>query len=146
VTSTTERLEILDLLARYCSAIDEHDAGGVRSCFLDDATFDVKAKDPLVAGLRSGPDEITAFISSTWADQVEQPRHFILNVIFDSVTEDTAEVHANLLLTFANDEGAYVAATGTYHTTLARSVGRWRIRTHELTLDGARAPDRSERE
>ena len=136
---TSERLDILDFFGRYCFAIDHHDLAGVEECFVEAATFRIDAPDPVVAGVRSGRKPIAAFMSSTWADQVEQPRHIIVNVVFDAITADEAEVRAYLVLTFTGLEASRVAATGWYHTFLVREPdGVWRIRTHELGLDPSR--------
>lgn len=116
------RLDIIDLLARYCHAVDHDDADGWAALFAQQGVFEVTGIMRLEGHeqLRTMPGIVVEQGGGKW-------RHQITNVVIDDGgTTDTACVRAYGLVTDWRDGGKPVSFTD-YEITLRRLKCGWRI-------------------
>jgi ketosteroid isomerase-like protein len=124
-----DRLEIGDLLARYCTALDRRDWDRLADVFTADAVCDYGA-----LGTPTGVAEITGLVRGT-LDTLDATQHLIGNVVV-AVDGDTATAHCYLIaqhLREGTPGGETYLLGGTYEDVLLRTADGWRI-THR-TLD-----------
>jgi ketosteroid isomerase-like protein len=116
------RLDIADLLSRYCHRVDSNDSDGWAALFTDNGVFDVPKAIRLegTAQLRGMPGVVAQQGSGRW-------RHQITNILAEAGdAPDTAVVRAYGLVTDWSKGGAPFAFSD-YHMTLRRIQGAWRI-------------------
>jgi len=85
----SDRIEIEDVLTRYCYAVDDHEWDVYRDLFTHDAVID----DRVTGGIQSGVEEHIQYLSSALA-KVVLSQHAISTVRIDLST-DTAQVRAH---------------------------------------------------
>ena len=121
--------EIIDLIHRYCWAVDGLDRAQLASVFLPDATADYGA-GPLV-----GFDAIWIFLSATLTGlQVSQ---HLLGSHQVTITGATGHVRSYLSANQVRTTPAgprQIRATGTYADDVVRSAAGWRIKHRCFTL------------
>lgn len=116
------RLELHELLARYCHRVDHGDADGWAALFTSDGVFEVAGVMRLQGSeqLRAMPGTVTEHGGGKW-------RHQITSIVVEpGATADRATVDAYGLVTDWNDGGKLVTFTD-YRIDMLRVGGAWRI-------------------
>lgn len=117
--SVDDRLEILELMARYNHCADGGDGEGFADTFTGDALFEGSLSSA------RGREELVRVI----ADGGGLWKHWLNSPIIEG-DGDHASAKVYLLRTGLNEDGAVeLIASGTYHDTLARIGGEWKF-TH----------------
>ena len=118
------RLDILDLLARYCHAVDHDDAEGWASLFTPQGVFEVSGVMRL-----EGRDQLRAMPGIVKEQGGGKWRHQVTNVVIDDgAGADAASVRAYGLVTDWREGGKPVSFTD-YEIKLCRLECGWRIQT-----------------
>ena len=121
--TTDDRLDILDLLARYNYAIDDSDAKTWAACFTDDGEFD-SPMDQL-----KGTAELEAFAAKprggTW--------HFTTNEIIDG-DGDVATMRCYLELINTGGDKPEILICGRYEDELQKTTDGWRFAKRSVRL------------
>jgi ketosteroid isomerase-like protein len=131
VTSFVEdRLEILDLLARYGHAYDSGDREALEQVFVEDAEFRIVGEVGRVPAAMNGREAIVAGLTGKWAAiRPEQRRHVATNLVVLEQTDATARAMSYLVLVSTSSGSPVVLSTGRYDDELVKGPdGRWRIR------------------
>lgn len=122
----SDRLEIEDVLTRYCYAVDDRDWNAYREIFTADAVID----DTVTGGLRSGVEEHIAYMKNALS-KVLMSQHAISTVLVD-LTGNEARVRAHCSCPMVLDQGngqTHVFFQGLwYRDSLIRTPGGWKIR------------------
>jgi len=130
------RLQIQEAFCRFGTAHDEARADVVGSCFTEDAVFEVAQgqAEPFVH--YQGRAEIIRRITGIVAEQADQRRHCITNVLVDKLTADTASAIAYGIVPVAAD-GLTLGATVIYVADLVREQadGCWRFSYFYIGMD-----------
>ena len=122
--SAADRLEILDLAARYNHLMDSRDAGGWAECFTPDGVFDGGAR--LQA---SGRAELVAFMERLIARDLPAV-HWNNNIVIEG-SGDAASMTLYLLVIELRD-GPVATHFGVYHDELVRTPDGWRFQRRRL--------------
>ena len=122
--SAADRLEILDLAARYNHLMDSRDAEGWAECFTPDGVFDGGAR--LQA---SGRAELVAFMERLIARDIPAV-HWNNNIVIEG-SGDAASMTLYLLVIELRD-GPVATHFGVYHDELIRTPGGWRFQRRRL--------------
>jgi hypothetical protein len=121
----SDRLEIEDLLVRYCYAVDDRDWDAYRKIFTPDAVLD----DTVTGGVRSGVDEHAAYLEKALS-KILISQHGISTILFD-IKGDEARVRVLASVPMVVDVGdgkTQVFFQGLwYRNRLARTAEGWRI-------------------
>jgi 3-phenylpropionate/cinnamic acid dioxygenase small subunit len=133
-----DRLEILDLLARYAHAYDGGDRATLEALFTDDAEFHIHGNVGRVPATMVGRDAIVAALVRKWdVIRPEQRRHIATNLCVLEQGEATARAASYLVLIATSGGTPTVLATGRYEDDLVKGDdGRWRIHRRHATTDG----------
>src|SRR5688572_9573909 len=126
--SVEDRLDVLDLLARYAHAQDEANIEGFLGCFTPDAHLDLPDKQV------SGPD-LRAF-AEYFAAKPGRPgwQHHITNSVIDG-DGDRCRVKSLLLWITRDAEGRSVlSGQATYIDDCVKTDGRWLIARHTVRI------------
>jgi uncharacterized protein (TIGR02246 family) len=117
LSQLAHRLEIQDLIVRYCVAVDDRDLDTVCDLFLPDATFSSVGDPP------TGRDEIREYYAAR-LERYGMTYHYPHGVTIQSLTEDEATgivlAHAELSI-----DGQLVVVAMRYYDRYARHEGRW---------------------
>ena len=128
--SAEDRLEILELAARYNHAFDSMDAEGWANVFTPDAVFDV------IGALQvSGHDALVEFGR---AQQTGVTRHFVSNAVIQG-DADTATMQLYVELKTLGEQPS-TTLLGRYEDELRRIDGAWRFARRTLTTDYSNFP------
>lgn len=123
-----DRLNILDVLARYAWAYDERNIAALESGFVEDAVWEGSVAGTFAIEPIRGRQAISEWLQGHMAAQKDQRRHNAINHVFVSQTETTAEVLSYLLLTSASDGATSVVTSGFYRTSFVKADGEvWQI-------------------
>jgi hypothetical protein len=128
----SDRLEINDLLVRYCYAVDDRDWDAYRKVFASDAVLD----DTITGGIRSGVEEHVAFMKKALS-KILISQHAISTILLDvKGAEASARVHCSCPMVVDLGGGkTQVFFQGLwYRDRLVRTPNGWRIR--ELIEEG----------
>lgn len=129
-----DRVQILDLFARYCRGLDIQR----REEFLDTFWDDGILNSSLLGGEFVGRGGI-----ADWYDRVHSQdefqallggQHRTANVIFDKVTPDKAVVWCQFQLLTKLDGVPQVAAYGEYHDVVQKRDGEWRFGRRDIVI------------
>jgi hypothetical protein len=127
-----DRIEIEDVLVRYCYAIDDRDWNIYRSIFTPDAVID----DAVTGGVKSGVEEHVAYLTRALA-KVLISQHSISTIKFE-MAGDEAQVRAQCSCPMVVEVGSgkpHVFFQGLwYRNRLVRSADGWKIK--ELIEEG----------
>jgi hypothetical protein len=131
LSALKDRIEINELLARYCQRIDARDWPGVSALFTSTAALDYSA----FGGPKGSVDEVLAFLSAAVAS-MRTTQHTVSTGCIDLNGDTaTARTAAQVMLVSAAEDGSdHVLFTGLwYRDTLVRSAVGWQIaqRTQE---------------
>lgn len=122
----SDRLEIQDLLARYCDAVDRQDWDAFERVFTADAYIDYSAM-----GGSSGDLATTKKFLADTMPMFASTQHLIGSTVLD-IEGDTARArsicHNPMLLTAASDPTMFVCGLW-YRDELVRTAAGWRIRS-----------------
>jgi hypothetical protein len=128
----SDRLEIQELLVRYCYAVDDRDWDAYRDVFTSDAIID----DTVTGGIRSNVEDHVAFLKRALA-KIRLSQHAISTMLLN-ITGDTASSRTHCSCPMVVDLGAgktQVFFQGLwYRHKLMRTPVGWRIR--ELLEEG----------
>jgi uncharacterized protein (TIGR02246 family) len=116
--TTDDTTEILQLYARYNTAIDTGDAKGFAGCFVADGVFDSGM------GVQNGHESIAAFAQQTH-ENMPGMRHAANNIVVEG-SGDRATGSA-FLIGYLVDGGFKPIVTGRYQDELTRTGDGWRF-------------------
>jgi hypothetical protein len=128
----SDRLEINDLLVRYCYAVDDRDWNTYRKIFTSDAILD----DTVTGGVRSGVEEHVRYLQKALS-KILISQHAISTVLFDfEGSEAKARVHCSCPMVVDLGEGKrQVFFQGLwYRDRIVRTPDGWKIK--ELVEEG----------
>jgi hypothetical protein len=124
----TDRVAILDALARYSWAYDERQIAALAYGFTHDAVWEGSVAGEFQIEALRGREAISSWLQEHMANQTDQRRHNMTNHTFVTQTARSAEVISYLLLTSASGGEVKVVTTGFYRTTLDKDeAGQWFI-------------------
>jgi 3-phenylpropionate/cinnamic acid dioxygenase small subunit len=133
-----DRLEILNLFARYAHTYDEGHLDRLGELFTADARFEIRGSLGAMPSVMDGRDEIVATMTKRYEDtRPAQRRHLISNVYVEEQTADSARASAYLLLGSTVDDALALPVTGRYSNEYRKVDGTWLIHRQTLTLDAA---------
>jgi SnoaL-like domain len=128
----SDRIEIQDLLVRYCYAVDDRDWEAYRNVFTTEAVLD----DTVTGGIRSNVEEHVAFMKKALS-KILISQHAISTVLLD-ISGDQAAARVHCSCPMVVDVGAgkrQVFFQGLwYRDRLVRTTEGWRI--SELVEEG----------
>jgi len=124
--STDETLEILQLYARYNTAIDSHDPKAFSACFVDDGRLDSST------GIFDGHDAIAGFAAAVNSNQPGM-RHNPTNIVVE--VDGQCATGSAFLICYDVQDGFRVTATGRYADRLTRTTSGWRFTQRVFTPD-----------
>jgi 3-phenylpropionate/cinnamic acid dioxygenase small subunit len=125
-----DRVEILDLYARYCHAVDLGDAEGWAATFTEDATFDSPA------GALAGREALAGFVRATVERRTFQTRHLPSNIVLDATEEGAAgRAYFAIYRCSGPEAKPEILATGMYEDTLVRTPEGWRFKSRRAKVD-----------
>ena len=123
----SDRLEIQEVLTRYCYAVDDRDWDRYRQLFTNDAVID----DTVTGGIKSGVEEHVAYLKRALS-KVVMSQHAISTVLVE-LNGSEAGVRAHCSCPIVMDSGQdhqHVMFQGLwYRETLVRSDEGWKIRS-----------------
>ena len=124
-----DRLDIQELFARYCYAVDSRDPDAVVDCFTEDGVFDSS-----LTGVERGRAQIRERIERGRERLPNGQRHFFLNPIIE-LDGDRATFRAYMLITWIDNGRTPLRLTGHYHGTVVRDGGRWLFKERYMVAD-----------
>jgi hypothetical protein len=141
ISEISDRLQIEDLMVRYCYAIDDRDWEAYRSLFTSDAVID----DTVTGGIRSGVEEHVTYLQRALS-KVEISQHAISTVLVRlNGNEATARSHCSCPMVVKTDDNPrHVFFQGLwYRDKLRKGEDGWRFSerleegywTHNLPAD-----------
>jgi 3-phenylpropionate/cinnamic acid dioxygenase small subunit len=132
IQQISDRIEIEDLLVRYCYAVDDRDWVSYRAVFVPDAIID----DTITGGIRSGVEEHVVFMIKALS-RIRISQHAV-STIQCELGSDEARVRVHCSCPMVVDLGkerTQVFFQGLwYRDHLVRTADGWRIR--ELIEEG----------
>jgi hypothetical protein len=121
----SDRIEIEDLMVRYCYAIDDRDWDTYRKLFTPDAILD----DTVTGGIRSGVEEHVAYLTRALS-KIKISQHAISTILFE-IDGDNAKARSHCSCPMVVDIGdgkTHVFFQGLwYRDKLVRTNGGWRF-------------------
>lgn len=124
--STDETLEILQLYARYNTAIDSHDPKAFSACFVGEGRLDSST------GIFDGHDAIAGFAAAVNSNQPGM-RHNPTNIVVE--VDGQSATGSAFLICYDVQGGFRVTATGRYADRLRRTASGWRFTQRVFTPD-----------
>jgi hypothetical protein len=123
---TSDTIDILQLYARYNTAIDTGDDAGFGGCFVPDGVFD--------SGMAviEGREGISAFAKGTHAG-LPGMRHNALNIVVEGDTPNATG--SAFLIGYRVDGGYQVIVTGRYQDELTKTAEGWRFTKRVFRAD-----------
>ena len=132
--------DIRQLLARYNLAIDLGWINDWVGCFTDDGVFECVglAEGAPLGGRHQGSDALRAYAEQHFRLNKGRARHWNWNLLVEASAPDRATMTCYLnAQTAGQGDGARLRATGIYRDELARTDGRWRFASRQVTIDPA---------
>lgn len=128
-TGLASRMQIRDVLSRYCHAVDRREFRSAQACFHDEAQLHF-------GGYQGSAPGLLSYLEST-AGEIETLMHLLGNT---SLAADGDQIIAETYCTFyrrARGVAADQASTGMlrYLDRFARGHGDWRIIERRIVLD-----------
>ena len=128
--STEDKLDILDLCARYNHAFDSADPEAWAATFTEDGAF----------GSHKGTEELRAFVPRRWeqarADGVRVCRHWNTSHVIEGDGDTARHSCYGLVLVIRGDDVPTISLTGVYHDTLKKVNGEWKFVDRKFIPDG----------
>ncbi len=128
--SVEDRLEIMEMMARYCWAIDQRSWGGFAEMFTGDCRLDFGD----VMGVFEGRDGIERFTTVMSGLDLFM-RHYSTNLVLEG--DDREVVARSYVLAITGTGSGRGQATGRYEDRLVKVDGRWRIRERRAVIEMA---------
>jgi hypothetical protein len=133
--AVTARMQIGEAFSRFGVAHDEARTDVVGSCFTEDAVFEVAQGKGEAFVHYEGRETIVSRLTGIIAEQGDQRRHAITNVLVESLTEDTASAIAYGIVPVAAN-GLTLGATVIYVADLKKQAdGAWRFSYFYIGMD-----------
>ena len=133
-----DRLDILNVIARYTHAADEGDTDAIGALFSDEGMFIGLGADPGQALRLRGRDELPAFIRKGFETGDTMSIHFQTATEFLALTPESGRTRTRAILGSSPRDGAPTAfAAGTYYDTFTKVEGRWLIQERVMRLDAS---------
>ena len=128
--TTTDKVEITELISRYMHALDSRDGEALAATFTEDGALDTGSER--IVGRRALVD----FVAAGTGKFSSGNRHWTSNVVIDGGDDDddAASAACYLLVVDANDRGR-VSVVGRYDDELRRVDGGWRFTKRRITFD-----------
>ena len=145
--SADDRLEIMEMVARYAYAWDEKNAHAYAACFTDDAEFEVYTRGREAPAFRQeGRDAIERWATGMHSGELEgmrapaaleRTRHAPGGVVFDALEGGSAQTRAMLFETrVAGGRSTPVPQiSGVYTDEWRRTAEGWRLSRRVLRMD-----------
>ena len=130
-----DRLMIMETLNRYAWGYDGRDLDLLGSTFAEDGSFHIELAGSDGWGPYTGRHDIVAWLAGVMAQQSDQRRHCVSNMIFRRLDADTAVVDSFLSLSAAEHGTVRLVCTGTYRDEMCKLGGQWFIQRKVLRLD-----------
>ena len=130
--SIEDRLDILDLYARYAQAVDEGRYADWCACFTDDGYLAVPVNNIHV----QGPEQLDTFARGYWKRSGGLERHLFSNIVIAADGEGAqGSCYLTMLIGGSGKQTPRFTTTGMYRDQLARTAGGWRFRGRDLHVD-----------
>lgn len=132
-----DRLAVQDVLVRYAACIDDRDFEAYRSCFAPDVELPGFGPEPI-----QGIDAWIEFVRAA-IEPFEATQH-MLGPPRIELRDGQAQLRTALQAQHFHREprGRIFSLWGTYHSTLVKADGAWRLRRHSLEVRATRTHDR----
>jgi hypothetical protein len=118
----SDRLDILDVLARADNAASRRDPDAYVELFTDDVVLDGDQ------GVHVGKETLRQAVGPLWANEGAATLHLTLNPILENVGSSTDEVMANSVLLIVQPGASPHILTAAFITQRLRRIGAsWRI-------------------
>jgi ketosteroid isomerase-like protein len=125
--SQQDKLDILDVEARFDWAIDTANIKEWVSHFTEDGVFDASY------GKASGSKELTAMMEKLESGFSKGKRHVTANHVIEG--DGSGATVRGYLIVFEREKSPSVVATGIYTNTYVKDRGRWKVRHRKLDID-----------
>ena len=136
--SSEDRLDILELAARYSRALDRGEPDTLREVFTENAIWESSA-----AGERRGHEAIISEFRDR-ATQAHTRKHWISNPVIEG-DGNSATMTLDLLVFHLDGGDLQLGTSGTYEDRLDRGTKGWRIAHRKISVDGQRSGFRTHR-
>lgn len=125
-----DRLEILDLIARWAYTTDTKDPDGFAEIYAEDGVLDT------VSGVTESREAIRKLVTESMQKRTIQTRHFQTGTVFLELTSTTARTSTSLLFT-KRELGAVAVSVGTgrYLDEWRRTGSGWSMVRRTTTVD-----------
>ena len=124
-----DRLEILELAARYNHAIDFGDGAAWADTFTEDGVFTGGGPGPV-----QGREALTAFVGD-FSQNMAGARHWTNNHVIDG--DGDSATHTCYLNLIQSKDGAKSVVTARYQDELVKVGGAWKFATRTVVPDAA---------
>lgn len=131
-----DKLEILDLIARYSHAYDGDDSEAWANVFTEDGVVNGRVGQPDEIVVR-GRDQLLAFHRRAVSRRGRsQTRHHQSTTMFVELTENRAVTRTYLLVTHVEEgKPPFVGLTSVYEDEIVRTPAGWRIKVRRILPD-----------
>ena len=130
-----DRLMIIETLNRYAWGYDSRDLELMGGTFADNGVFAIELAGTDGWGPYTGRRQIVEWLTGVMAQQTDQRRHCVTNIIFRTLNPESAVVDSFLSLTAAEHGTVRLVCTGTYRDEMVKTNGQWFIQRKVLRLD-----------
>jgi hypothetical protein len=125
-TSADDRLELMELCARYSFYVDTFQLHPLVELFTDDGVFDESA---VGMGRYEGHDVIRAYFRDDLFPVVDAWLHLTSNFIVDCIDGSSASGRCSTIMDADVQGGAWLHGTVWYEDDYVRTDGGWRFRS-----------------
>jgi len=122
-----DRILIIDRIYRYAWAFDERQIEALNNCFTVDAIWEGNTQGVTPVPPIKGRTNITEWLSGFWANQRDQRRHVMVDIVIDNQSANNADALVLLMLTAASQSNLEIVLTSFYKLQLENESGTWRI-------------------
>jgi hypothetical protein len=134
--SLTDRQLIIDAVSKYAWGYDQNDMVLLADTFSVDATSGGKITGTDFSwGPMVGKEAIVSGLGGMRATATIQPRHCITNILFQTLSANSARLRAYLMLMASENGAARVATCGTLEIDAVKDGDQWRVSRLDVTLD-----------
>ena len=138
--SLADKMEILDVIARYSYTYDGRDVDGFASLFTEDGVFEVMDSGGNHPELRlESRDAIHAWASQRHQKVISniQDRHYQSGTLFEALGQGHAQTRTMVLITHqgADDPAPRPVLSGVYHDQWRHTQNGWQIAQRTLRHD-----------
>jgi ketosteroid isomerase-like protein len=141
--SLSDKIDILEAIARYSYAYDGRDASGFAQLFTEDGIFEVAHSAGKQLELRlESRQAIYAWVAQRHEQVVKnvRDRHFQSGTLFDALSDEQAQTRTMVLITHQRDDDPVPrpVLSGVYHDRWRKTDNGWRIAQRSLHHDHCR--------